>query len=263
MQYEQKFRDIATLVAARCVNTQTGWPFTMQTIETAMKDTIHFAINPTRPAKQQALEVIERLKEHMPIARARMHLKISAPKEEMLTSQAVASVAGDGCEILSSTDSSVELLADPSKFRDLEKLARKFEGSVSILEFSSHNDQESDLGQVQRTAPVSVVTEAPGESDAAKAQQKPVVFSSSVSRPTDATAMTKLQCLSCGIDLADRNEQRSHYVCFFCVFVFGVARVEKLIFVVVGQLRKRIFTRTMLNSRQPVCPMSQPRSLKR
>jgi len=208
-EYEQKFKDIASIVAAKCVNTQTGIPFTVQTIETAMHGTIHFAVNPTRLAKQQALEVIDRLKEHLPIARARMHLKITAPKQELLTPQAVSAVAGEGSEILSSTETSVEFLVDPSKFREMELLARKFEGSMSILEFAAHNDQETELGSMQQHAkaePAAQTTEVASDADARKPELR-----TSVAKPTDATAATRLQCLSCGVDFAERAEQRAHY----------------------------------------------------
>ena len=43
-----------------------------------MKD-IHFAVDPKRSAKQQALEALPSLAERFPIARARMRLQVRLP----------------------------------------------------------------------------------------------------------------------------------------------------------------------------------------
>lgn len=40
---------------------------------------LHFAVVPNRGAKQQALEVIKKLQGHIPIARAKMKIQITAP----------------------------------------------------------------------------------------------------------------------------------------------------------------------------------------
>lgn len=175
-----------------------------------MKETIHFSVNPTRPAKQQAMEVIEKLKAHLPIARARMHLKVSAARDEGLTKEAVLSVAGDGAEILNSNDTSVEILVDPSKFREIEKLAKRFEGSVSILEFGSQAAGEADLDTVIVSSSATSSQHAP---DAEKATPQPPAMPR---KPVAATAAAvkdepKLHCLSCGVEFVDRTMQRAHY----------------------------------------------------
>jgi ribosome maturation protein SDO1 len=63
-QLEQTFRDIATIVADKCVNPETKRPYTVILIERAMKD-IHYSVKPNKSTKQQALEVIKQLKEKM------------------------------------------------------------------------------------------------------------------------------------------------------------------------------------------------------
>ena len=51
-QLESMFRDIATIVAEKCVNPETKRPYTVGMIERAMKD-IHISVKPNRGTKQQ------------------------------------------------------------------------------------------------------------------------------------------------------------------------------------------------------------------
>lgn len=46
------FRDIATIVADKCVNPETKRPYTVILIERAMKD-IHYSVKPNKSTKQQ------------------------------------------------------------------------------------------------------------------------------------------------------------------------------------------------------------------
>ena len=52
-ELECSFRDIATVVADKCVNPETNRPYTVTMIEKAMKD-LHFSVKPTKNTKQQA-----------------------------------------------------------------------------------------------------------------------------------------------------------------------------------------------------------------
>ncbi|XP_063502496.1 ribosome maturation protein SBDS isoform X1 [Symphalangus syndactylus] len=80
-QLEQMFRDIATIVADKCVNPETKRPYTVILIERAMKD-IHYSVKTNKSTKQQALEVIKQLKEKMKIERAHMRLRFILPVNE-------------------------------------------------------------------------------------------------------------------------------------------------------------------------------------
>ena len=51
-QIEETFRDVATIVADKCVNPDTNRPYTVTMIEQAMKD-LHFSVKPTKTSKQQ------------------------------------------------------------------------------------------------------------------------------------------------------------------------------------------------------------------
>lgn len=51
-QLETMFRDIATIVAEKCVNPETKRPYTVSLIERAMKD-IHYSVKANKSTKQQ------------------------------------------------------------------------------------------------------------------------------------------------------------------------------------------------------------------
>lgn len=51
-QQELMFRDIATIVADKCVNPVTNRPYTVTLIESAMRD-LHISINLSKNTKQQ------------------------------------------------------------------------------------------------------------------------------------------------------------------------------------------------------------------
>lgn len=51
-QLESTFRDIATVVAEKCVNPETKRPYTVNLIEGAMKD-IHYSVKANKNTKQQ------------------------------------------------------------------------------------------------------------------------------------------------------------------------------------------------------------------
>lgn len=76
------FRDIATIVAEKCVNPDSKRPYPVGVIERAMKD-IHYSVRPSKGSKQQALEVIRLLKQDMSIERAKMRLRIQLPAKEV------------------------------------------------------------------------------------------------------------------------------------------------------------------------------------
>ena len=58
LHYDSLFKDIAGVLVAKCVNADTNRPYTISMLERSLHD-IHFAVDPKRPAKQQALEVLE------------------------------------------------------------------------------------------------------------------------------------------------------------------------------------------------------------
>ncbi len=56
MELGALFKDVATIIAEKCVNPGTQRPYTVSMIERALRDA-HFSVDPKRGAKQQALHV--------------------------------------------------------------------------------------------------------------------------------------------------------------------------------------------------------------
>jgi ribosome maturation protein SDO1 len=94
-------------------------------IERVMKE-IHYAVIPNRSAKQQALEVIKKLEGHIPIARAKMKIQISAPAAGAKLIK--AGVLKDGAEIVDESwgDSArMVVLINPGSFRVVDALVQE------------------------------------------------------------------------------------------------------------------------------------------
>jgi len=75
-----KTREIASIVASKCVNKNTRLPFPIQQIEKAMKE-IKFNVKASRNAKQLAIELVKELENGalLPLVRQQMVLRISLP----------------------------------------------------------------------------------------------------------------------------------------------------------------------------------------
>ncbi|XP_061733499.1 ribosome maturation protein SBDS [Nerophis ophidion] len=135
-QLETMFRDIATIVAEKCVNPETKRPYTVNLIERAMKDN-HYSVKTTKSTKQQALEVIKQLKETMEIQRAHMKLRLKMPSKD---AKKLKEKLKPFLQVVESEDFDEELemvcLVDPGCFREIDELIRcetKGRGSLEVL----------------------------------------------------------------------------------------------------------------------------------
>ena len=124
-QYEGLFRDIATTVAEKCVNPATRRPYPVSFIEKALHD-VHFAVVPTKSAKQQSLKAIAALKAILAIERAKMQLRLTVPAREGAEVRAWLDkldpdmVTGES-SIVGGEEASLELLVDPGLYRAIEE----------------------------------------------------------------------------------------------------------------------------------------------
>lgn len=146
-QLESMFRDIATIVADKCVNPETNRPYTVTMIEKAMKD-LHFSVKPTRNTKQQALDVIKQFteKEVIQIQRAYMRLRLSIPgKEGKKLRSKVRKIAKKVEEDEFDEDVEMVVLIDPGSFREIEELLRhETKGKAQIEVLSLKDVEEGD-----------------------------------------------------------------------------------------------------------------------
>jgi ribosome maturation protein SDO1 len=110
LELSSLFKDVASIIAEKCINPSTQRPYTVSMIERALRD-VHFSVDPKRSAKQQALHVgippklpqssaslatrficenpltgmmstvqaLPQLKQQLPIERARMRLRMQLP----------------------------------------------------------------------------------------------------------------------------------------------------------------------------------------
>ncbi|XP_033628299.1 ribosome maturation protein SBDS-like [Asterias rubens] len=149
-QLESMFRDIATIVAEKCVNPETKRPYTVGMIERAMKD-IHISVKPNRGTKQQALDVIKKFKETetMPIDRAQMRLKILLPIKE---GKKIKTKLKTMIKTMEREEFGEQLemvcLVDPGCYREMEDLIRsstKGQGVIEVLDLKDVEEGDEKL----------------------------------------------------------------------------------------------------------------------
>ncbi|XP_064460850.1 ribosome maturation protein SBDS-like [Ornithodoros turicata] len=143
-QQEATFRDIATLVADRCVNPETKRSYPVTLVEKAMRD-VHYSLKPNKNAKQQCLEVIRMLKEVMPLERCQMRLRILVPQGKTVVRPRIQALSS-GIEMdkvhQESGDLEMVFLTDPGNFRVVDELVRKESRGRGHLEVLSLKEVE-------------------------------------------------------------------------------------------------------------------------
>jgi ribosome maturation protein SDO1 len=141
VQSEELVKDIATIVAEKCINTETQKPFTVGVIEKAMKDA-HYSMHPTKTAKQQALGVIKLLKDKkaLPIERASMRLQLSVPEKQSsdVKSKLASMVQKIEREHLAGEKVQLEVMIEPAKFRDVNQLIKQDTNGAGTVEILVH-----------------------------------------------------------------------------------------------------------------------------
>lgn len=150
--YDSLFRDVATIISEKCVNPTSNRPYTVSMIENAMRE-VHFSLNPNKAAKVQALELVPRLKEVMPITRARMMLRVAANiSHAQQVREAMEGLGIDHFEKDSSADGArdeytLEFLIDPGLFRGVEEAIQECTGGAGRVEvLQMCVQQEGDAG---------------------------------------------------------------------------------------------------------------------
>ncbi|KZV74773.1 Shwachman-Bodian-diamond syndrome protein [Peniophora sp. CONT] len=135
-------KEIATLVAEKCVDPATQTPYSVSIIEKAMTEA-GFSVRPGKNAKSQVSECIKLLQSDstLPVQRARMRIRVNLPAShvEKLKPRLLEAV-----ETLENEETADEwsgvLLIDPSQFRvitDLLNKEAKGKGRVETLTFAA------------------------------------------------------------------------------------------------------------------------------
>lgn len=157
-QLGNTFRDVATIVSEKTINTSTGKPFSVGVIESALQE-IHFSLQPNKSPKQLALLAIKLLKENssLSIERAKLRLNLTFENASTGVSLKESEAASDWVLEQESTSPSGLFLwvvsVDPSHYRLIMDLVKK-DGKLSLVEFASPEGGH-DSGPTSSTAPTS------------------------------------------------------------------------------------------------------------
>ncbi|CAG2103100.1 unnamed protein product [Medioppia subpectinata] len=143
-QLEGTYKEIATIIADKCVNPETKRPYSVGMIEKCMKQ-LHFSVKPNRNSKQQAIELIPQLKTVMPIDRAQMKLRVVTHKKhkqklkELATSLESDTIAEDG-------HIEMVFMTDPGNYRIIDQLVNSTPKSqLHVLLLQEMEDGEASL----------------------------------------------------------------------------------------------------------------------
>lgn len=139
------FRDIVQILVDKCVNPTTSRPYTSGVLERALR-TVHFSVELTRSAKQQALlTALPLLQEVFQITRARMRFRVLISASGLPALEALlCDSSGEHAFDVESREACppgerVTLTADPGALRVLETVARENSGRVEVLSLAVHD----------------------------------------------------------------------------------------------------------------------------
>ncbi|ETO76948.1 SBDS family rRNA metabolism protein [Phytophthora nicotianae P1976] len=202
---ENMYRDIATIIADKCVNPTSNRPYPYTVIERVMKE-IHYAVIPNRSAKQQALELIKKLPEHIPLARAKMKIQVTTPASGV---QAIkAGLLKEGAEIVEQAGSEtvrMVVLITPGSYRIVNSLVQEQtagQGSLEVIDLKSHQEGEHTIDDE-----ISQKTERLGLTNTPTATPAPEPVAAASGETKKARP-----CSTCGGDFsADMSKYREHF----------------------------------------------------
>jgi len=154
-ELEQIRKEIANLVAEKCVDPTTQRPHTSSMIEKSM-DQAHFAVNTNKSAKSQALDLIKKLENSdiIPIARAEMRIRLTLPTkdgkrlkskiEPCFTNIEDQDIVGDEMEFVGSIQPGQFKVINDLLFEEVNKNNKSSDGNGRIETLSFSTAQQGD-----------------------------------------------------------------------------------------------------------------------
>uniref|UniRef100_A0A915BKV1 Ribosome maturation protein SBDS n=1 Tax=Parascaris univalens TaxID=6257 RepID=A0A915BKV1_PARUN len=138
VQSESSFKEVANIIANMCVNPETRRPYSLAVIEKALHD-LHFSLKQNRSAKQQALEMVPKLREIMKIDRAEMRLRISVEAKEAKRISDRLKALFSNIEVEDWDQGNLEIvgLIDPGSYRAVDELIHKEARNCARMELLS------------------------------------------------------------------------------------------------------------------------------
>ena len=132
---ENTAREVANMVATKCVHPVSNRPYTTNQIRDAMKKS-EFSVQPTRSVKQQFLDCVKAIQEKgvLPIRRAKMELAIIMP-DPSIAGQLVSVLKDEAQASIqpSQHKERIQFLIDPSKYRTADTIAKKIGSTLDIV----------------------------------------------------------------------------------------------------------------------------------
>ena len=211
------FKEVATIIADKCVNPASDRPYPVNVIERAMKQA-HVAIDPAQSAKKQALHSISKLAKCLPIKRALMAVEASVAAAQADALVEGLAALGDQCRIVRRSEGALRKSfgveddapsqrvlchIDPAKYRYFDTLVQRLNdgegGGVEIIEQCVHasgGGGGGGGGDTALSAPVARVLRR----DAAAAPLRDLSASATALPPTPPAppAAGSKACRTCG-----------------------------------------------------------------
>eukprot|EP01138_Halocafeteria_seosinensis_P002383 gb/GECG01002440.1/.p1 GENE.gb/GECG01002440.1/~~gb/GECG01002440.1/.p1 ORF type:complete len:366 (+),score=54.86 gb/GECG01002440.1/:1-1098(+) len=215
------FRDIASIIASKCVEPTSNRPYPVSVIERAMKD-VHFGAKLNKNAKQQALELIPRLKEVMAIRRSQMRVRFCVPSK--VKDDVLDLLRRDDAEIEHENDNKAsiffQLKIDPGTYRKLQECVDKYGAencALEVLELSIQQDASTgdthryvsgqDPEQLREGSSQS--NPRHGDSSGGAVGEETKTAAGASSKVVQPTSVGK--CNTCGINFENKEQQKAHY----------------------------------------------------
>jgi len=136
-------KELATLVAEKCVDPSTQRPYPVGMIEKAMTEA-GYSVKTNKTAKSQVSECIKSLQtsSNLPIQRARMRVRVTVPTKDgkRLRDQMLEGAEQVEEEEMGQTEWEVVMLIDPGQFRVINELLQKEckgKGKLETLTFTA------------------------------------------------------------------------------------------------------------------------------
>lgn len=230
-QLSNQFRDIATIVMAKTVNPETERPYTITMIERLMRE-VHFAVDPHRNSKQQALELIRELQSKYPITRARMKLRFVVPTSQIDQLSTTLNSWNSQIEGREETTNTTSLVCkiDPGYFRECDTLVRELQGTLEVVSMAvqgegesniddfnddddynaahvSHVDEERLAQRLRDSASVSGASVPVGSDAPAEVRRTPAPKASA----SGDTGVKQQSCKTCNREVGDAKQYREHF----------------------------------------------------
>ncbi|MEW5297476.1 MAG: hypothetical protein WDW38_006309 [Sanguina aurantia] len=136
--YDNVFKDVASVLVDKCVNPHTQRPYTLTMLERALRD-VHFNVDLKKSAKQQALEALSLLQAQFPIERARMRLRLAVPAEHTEALQRCLDAHDAFLEGNDSSGGTITMVVqvEPGAFRELHTFMQATTQGLGRLEVLS------------------------------------------------------------------------------------------------------------------------------